>query len=183
MSEGNCSLTDIILDNLLNLRGIFPRPYENGYSWARRVRNVSQGEYRQALRRMQQYGLLKITQKNNKKFIELTEDGQLEALLLKAKLDRPNYWDGKWRLFMFDIPEGSKEKRNVLRTLLKNNSYVKLQASVYISPYPLNREAILYLNNSGLRDYIRILKVEEMDFEKDLLKKFSLERKTKSNGR
>jgi len=182
MSEYSHSLTEIILDNLLNLRGIFPRPYESGYAWARRGRRVPPGEYRQALRRMQQYGFLKLTQKNNKKFIELTRHGQLEALLLKAKLDRPNNWDGKWRLFMFDIPEGSKDKRNVLRTLLKRNGYVKLQASVYISPYPLNREAILYLNNSGLRSYIRILKVEEMDFEKDLLKKFNLE-KTKFNGR
>lgn len=75
---------------------------------------------------------------------------------------------------MFDIPEGCKEKRNVLRILLKQNGYIKLQASVYINPYPLNREAVRYLNNSGLRSYIRIIKVEEMDFEKDLIKKFGL---------
>ena len=75
---------------------------------------------------------------------------------------------------MFDIPEGSKEKRAILRSLLKRNDFCKLQASVYISPFSLNREAISYLNSSGLRDYIRILKVEEMDYDKDLLKRFGL---------
>jgi phenylacetic acid degradation operon negative regulatory protein len=127
---------------------------------------------------MRRRGLLKVIEKNNQKFIKLTKDGQLKVLLSKAYLNSAKIWDGKWRLFMFDIPEDSKDKRNVLRTLLKQNGYCKLQASVYISPYPLNREAILYLNNSGLRSYIRILKVEELDYDKDLLKKFNLKPET-----
>ena len=83
-------------------------------------------------------------------------------------------WDGKWRLVIFDIPESSREKRDHLRYLLKQNKFCKLQASVFISPYPLNREALEYLQFSKLFDYIRILRVDEMDNDSDLRKKFKL---------
>jgi hypothetical protein len=49
-----------------------------------------------------------------------------------------------------------------------------LQDSVYANPYPLNREAVKYLEETGLSEYIRIIKVEEMDNDRDLKKKFGL---------
>jgi len=49
-----------------------------------------------------------------------------------------------------------------------------LQASVFISPHPLNREALIYLRQSGLMEFIRILRVDEMDNDKRLRKKFGL---------
>lgn len=120
-------------------------------------------------------GWIKYVDKNNERFIKLTKNGQLEALLAKARLpDKPGKWDGKWRIIMFDIPEESEDKRNFFRYLLKQNGYIKLQHSVYISPYPLNREAITFLNKSGLCAYVRVLKVEEMDNDKDLKKIFNL---------
>ena len=106
--------------------------------------------------------------------MRLTAEGQLEALLAKAKFPVPVKWDGKWRMVVFDIPEDSKEQRNKLRQLLKANNFYKLQASVYVNPYPLNREAVKYLQETKLIDYIRIIKVEEMDDDKDLKKHFQL---------
>ena len=72
----------------------------------------------------------------------------------------------------FDIPEDARDKRDSLRSLLKKLGFVKLQASVFINPYPLNREALAYLRQSDLMGYIRIIKVEEMDSDLDLKKKF-----------
>jgi phenylacetic acid degradation operon negative regulatory protein len=83
-------------------------------------------------------------------------------------------WDKNWRLIIFDIPETSREKRDELRWLLKKNHFIKLQSSVFISPYSLNREAIAYLKQTGLINYIRILKVSEIDDDKYLIKKFGL---------
>jgi len=121
-------------------------------------------------------GFIKIVNKDNDRFIRLTKNGELEALLAKARLfNQPKKWDGKWRLIIFDIPEDSRGKRNFFRKLLKQNSFYKLQASVFISPYPLNREAIKYLKETKLYQYIRILKVEEIDDDKDLKKHFGLE--------
>ena len=75
---------------------------------------------------------------------------------------------------MFDIPEENEDKRNFFRWLLKRNNFIELQHSVYINPYPLNRDVISYLKKTGLIEYIRILKVEEMDSDKNLRKKFNL---------
>lgn len=113
--------------------------------------------------------------KDNERFIKLTRSGQLEALLVKARLaEKPKKWDGKWRMVIFDIPEDSHEKRDFLRYLLKKNNFKKLQASVFINPYPLNREAVSYLKETGLIHFIRIIKVEEMDDDTDLKKHFKL---------
>ena len=120
-------------------------------------------------------GWIKYVDKNNERFVKLTKKGQLEAFLAKARLPGKSIkWDGKWRVIIFDIPEESEEKRDFFRYLLKKNGYVQLQQSVYISPYPMNREAIIYLRETGLINYIRILKVEELDSDKDLKKKFKL---------
>lgn len=122
-----------------------------------------------------QKGWIKYVDKNNQRFVKLTKKGELEALLAKARTPtKPKHWDGKWRVIMFDIPEESEEKRNFFRRLLIKNHYIKLQHSVYVNPHPLNREAVNYLNQTKLINYIRILKVEEMDNDKDLRKKFKL---------
>lgn len=120
-------------------------------------------------------GLIKYVDKNNRRFIKLTRNGQLEALLAKTRLPMAQQkWDGKWRVIIFDIPEESRDKRDMFRLLLKRNNFIRLQGSVFISPYPLSREALQYLRQSGLIDYIRIFKVEEMDDDRDLKKKFLL---------
>lgn len=174
MEKTDYSIADLIFDNLFNLQGLLSRPYELGYKLAIQRRRIQKKVYYETLRRMRKNGFVKIWEKNDKRFIQLTNKGQIQALLRKAGINKTKYWDGKWRLFMFDIPESSRKIRNRLRALLKNNQFKKIQASVYISPYPLNREALEYLNQSGLRAYIRIMKVEEMDNEKDLVRLFNL---------
>jgi hypothetical protein len=62
-----------------------------------------------------------------------------------------------------------------LRALLLKNNYYKLQDSVYINPYPLNREAIKYLKDTGLIEFIRIIRVDELDEDHDLKKRFGLD--------
>lgn len=121
------------------------------------------------------HGFIRYVDKNNERFVKLTKKGQLEALLAKARLPgQKQKWDGKWRLIIFDIPEDSKDKRHLFRRLLKINGFKLLQQSVYVSPHPLNREAVKYLQKSGLIGYIRILKVEEMDNDANLKRKFGL---------
>ena len=126
------------------------------------------------LRRMWEKGWIKFVNKDNEKFIKLTQNGEIEALLAKARIPGTHKWDGKWRILFYDIPEEAKDKRHLLRSLLKRNNFFKLQASAYINPYPLNREAISYLKQTKLIDYIRIAKVEEMDDDSGLRKKFGL---------
>lgn len=155
--------------------GYFSWPLEYTEAWRRKqlgrtYKKQLYNTYDHAKRK----GLVRVISKNGKKFLLLTEKGQLEMLLIKARLPKPNKWDGKWRIAVFDIPEEARDRRNRLRNLLKQNNYIKLQNSVFINPYPLNREAISYLKKTGLISYIRLIKAEEIDDDRDLKKKFGL---------
>lgn len=149
-------------------------PFETPYGWVKRQRGFTKKGYSSMLWSLRKRGVVKILSKNGQKFLQITSKGHLEALLSKAGISKPLKWDGKWRLFMFDIPEDYKLKRDKIRRLLKKNNFYKLQASVFISPYPLNREAIQYLKETGLISFIRILRVDEMDSDVELKKKFGL---------
>jgi CRISPR-associated endonuclease Cas2 len=155
--------------------GFFAWPPEYSEPWRKKQ---LRGAYKRKITNTASYakrkGFVKQVIKNGKKFLSLTQEGQLEILLLKARVFVQKKWDGKWRLIIFDIPEDCRNQRSHLRVLLRRNNFIKLQASVFISPYALNREAIAYLKQSGLVEYIRIIKVEEMDYDKDLKKRFNL---------
>ena len=132
-------------------------------------------EFKNMVYHLKRRGLINIVGESGERFIKLTKNGELEALLSKARIPKTvSKWDGKWRLIIFDIPESSNLKRDMFRSLLKKNNFIKLQQSVFISPHSLNREALAYLKESGLINYIRILKVEEMDNDADLRKRFKL---------
>ena len=163
-----------ILEVLYTLGKMVPRPLEGPYVWANRIKNIEKGQYYRSLRHLKQRGLVKIISKKDQRFIKLTASGQLEALLVMAKVPVKEKWDGKWRLLIFDIPEASRSKRKLFRSLLKANGFYRLQASVYISPYSLNRQAINYLQQCKLMEYIRILRIEELDNDVEIKKYFNL---------
>ncbi len=183
--NGPESITEVIMEILSEVVFSLPRPFEDPYSHMRRMRRgrereefeVSRKKYFDAVKRLEKRGALEVINENNQRFIKLTEKGQLEILFKKAGVKQVKLWDNKWRLFMFDIPEASKDKRDVIRSFLKRSGFYKLQASVYVSPYELNREALVYLKNSFLIEYIRIVRVEEMDNDEELLKYFNLTNK------
>jgi DNA-binding transcriptional regulator PaaX len=149
-------------------------PLETPYEWIKRKREIKRRQYRDSLRGLEDRGIIRIVEENNQKFIKLTKKGALKVLLAKAQVKIEKEWDGKWRVLVFDIPENFHFVRDHFRNLLKQNHFIKLQASVFISPYSLNRDAIRYLQNIGLMKFVRIMKVEEMDNDADLKKIFNL---------
>ncbi len=135
---------------------------------------MSYVSYRNSVNYLKKNGMISIAKKNGKKFLKLTRKGELKILMAKARVPAVQKWDEKWRVITFDIPENAKPRRNQFRCLLQANHFVKFQASVYISPYPLNKEALAYLRQTGLSRFIRIMKAEEIDDDRDLKKRFNL---------
>lgn len=155
-----------------DFEAVFPRPTQ----FKKDLLFKSYGEFKNMVYHLRRQKWVSVVKRDGERFIKLTKAGEIEALLAKARLPqaRAARWDGKWRLVIFDIPEAASPRRDLLRRLLKKDGFLKLQSSVFISPSPLNREAIEYLKETGLIGYIRILKVEEMDSDLDLRKKFNL---------
>ncbi len=150
-----------------------PREFRRRAYWNKYFDGYPQ--FKNTLYYLYKKGYIQWEDKNNKRFVKLTAQGELEALLAKARVrEIPKIWDGKWRLIVYDFPEASNLARNQFRLLLRQNGFIKLQHSVFISPYPLNREAISFLKEKKLQEYIRIMKIEEIDDDKDLKKLFNL---------
>ncbi|MDR3642170.1 MAG: CRISPR-associated endonuclease Cas2 [Candidatus Doudnabacteria bacterium] len=154
--------------------GFFEWPLQHSEGWRREQLSGVRHKYYQVVYQAKKRGLVRELSKDGRKFLQLTAKGELQKLVMSMNVIKQPRWDGKWRLVVFDIPEDARHKRDSLRWLLKKHGFKKLQASVFISPYSLNREAIIFLNRSGLMPYIRILKIEEMDNDLDLKKIFNL---------
>ena len=86
---------------------------------------------RDALARLSEKGLVSFTDG----LVRLTAKGQdyLDRQLLQER--RPQRWDKKWRIVIFDIPETRKASRNALRDMLKHIGFRKLQQSTWLYPY------------------------------------------------
>ncbi len=74
----------------------------------------------------------------------LTQAGQICALGGRDPEVKWNrFWDGRWRLVLFDVPESFRAKRNQLRRYLRNRGFGYLQNSVWITPDPVNEQRAL----------------------------------------
>ena len=175
MSKKYGTFTSELLTAIGEATGFFSWPLEGTRGWVAKQMRRKKYVY-DTIHRLKKEGLVKEITKNGKKFIELTKKGQIETLLLKAheNINHSLPWDGKWRMVIFDIPEDAKDKRDKLRRLLKQHKFFGIQASVFINPYPLNRGAIAYLKESGLINFIRLARIDELDDDIDLRKKFKL---------
>lgn len=85
-------------------------------------------------------------------------------------------WDGKWKIVIFDIPEKQKYMRNIFRGFLKRKGFIRLQNSVFVSPY-MNYEILDFVRRElKISRYVNFLEAKSADIEDDskLRKKFDL---------
>jgi len=153
---------------------LLPIPFESPYQWAHRTLHMERSNFYANLFALEKRGVVRVISKEGKKFIQITQKGELKVLLNKSKLLASGKWDGKWRLIIYDIPEVANYLRDGFRRLLKERGFIKLQSSVFISPYPLNPGALEYLKSTGLIKFIRIIRVDAIDDDKYLRKRFHL---------
>jgi len=93
----------------------------------------------QAISGMERSGIVKTSGKYGHRQIELTDKGHaiIESIYASEyRIPEPAFWDGKWRVVIFDILEKRRKIRSRLRVLLTSTGFLRLQDSVWIYPYP-----------------------------------------------
>ena len=103
----------------------------------------------------------------------LTSAGVKKATYYKIRsmsIARQEIWDRKWRLIMFDIPEKKKVARRAINNVLKELGCVQYQKSVFITPFPCEKEIDTVGNYFGVRKHIMIVLAEKIESE-DTIKK------------
>jgi len=99
---------------------------------------------RRALARLEKRGLVRRQKRDDgNEYLLLTEAGEQayqQEMCSELKLERPAVWDRQWRIVIFDIPEDKKIVREALRKHLRNLGFLRLQKSVFVTPYPCAKE-------------------------------------------
>ncbi|OHA91381.1 MAG: hypothetical protein A2758_02895 [Candidatus Zambryskibacteria bacterium RIFCSPHIGHO2_01_FULL_49_18] len=109
-------------------------------------------------------GLLKF----NGKHYELTPAGRKllsRWVFANYKLRKPQKWDGKWRVFIYDIPHKKKKIRDYIASIFRRAGFERIQDSVWIFPYDC--EDVIGLLKTDLRVGKNILYMIVEEFEND----------------
>ncbi len=103
--------------------------------------------------------------------IVLSKAGKKKALAYKLdeiKLDKKRWWDGKWRLVIFDIPNAKKRLYKVLHLKLRELEFYAIQKSVFIVPYKCEDEIDFIATLLGVREHVLILNVASFEGDEKL---------------
>jgi len=142
--------------------------------WRKNWDKIDCQRIREAINRLNQKRLIKLTQKSNDLYIEITEIGKK---LIKnfyyddLVLPRLKKWDKKWRLVIFDIPEKKKKERRAFSQKLKDLGFYPLQESVFIYPYDCCDEVDFICEFLSINRYVNYCLVESLDKREGELRK------------
>lgn len=109
--------------------------------------------------------------------IILTKEGKKRALkyqIDEIEIKKPEKWDGKWRVVIFDVPEKRKKAREALRDKLKDLGFKELQKSVFVIPFECEDEIDFIVEVFEIRPLVRLLKVDSFTNEEQFRIKFGL---------
>ena len=106
----------------------------------------------------------------------LTEKGEEKRRKALAQIKRAGIrtqtWDKKWRILIFDIPEKMKKYRDFLREEIYEYGFVQLQKSVWVTPYKIDDDVRVLVNEHNLAGFVKFAVVEKWDNDSELKKLF-----------
>ncbi len=107
--------------------------------------------------------------------LSLTTKGELRLSKYQEELSPSRRkWDKKWRIVIFDIWEKSRKKRDFLRNELSDFGFVKLQNSVWVTPYDCEEYVNLLKTDIGIGRGVVYIIADKIDNELVLKKIFGL---------
>lgn len=133
---------------------------------------------REALKRLESQELVTISEnKNGEITVKFTKKGK--ARYLKYKLEemqipKPENWDGKWRIVIFDIPNNKKQARDALRRKLKELRFCQLQKSVFVHPYDCKNEIAFIKEIYEINRYVSLIEASYIDNQNKLKRIYGL---------
>jgi len=160
----------LIAPKLTRLLKEFDRPAKNRKQLYQRIA--------QGIGRLERGGFVTVSGEYSKRRVRITEKGLalMEQLELGVyAIPEPAFWDGKWRVLMFDINERRRRVRDQLRRLLQSVGFIRIQDSVWVYPYPCDEFILLVRAHlkSGVGE-VRSFVAEALESDKTLREHFRL---------
>jgi len=124
---------------------------------------------RAAISRMNKQGWVTNRKIGNRSYYRLTDRGVRrmdEAAHLIFKL-KPEIWDGKWRLFLYTIPEEQRHIRDELRRELIWSGFGMLSSGLWITPNDLEEQVNDIIEKYGISRHVNFFVSENRGPKKD----------------
>ena len=118
-----------------------------------------------------------IEQVGNDHIISLTDKGQeifLRFNYENLEIKKSKIWDRNFRMVIFDIPETKRNARDSLREKMKELGLVKFNDSVWVYPYPCQKEIDFIANYWKIGKYVHFALVKDITNRDYLEKHFNL---------
>ena len=122
---------------------------------------------RATIKRLRKEKLVFVEERDDQQIVTLTNHGKRRILkysLDTLSIEKPGSWDGQWRLVIYDVPKNKKHLRDVFRETLKALGFYQLQESVWLYPYPCEKEITFlreYYGVGGEVVYVVATKLED----------------------
>lgn len=140
------------------------------------LKKIDIGRINQELKRLHKRGLVEIIKrKNGVTTVKLSREGKKKLARYKIDLleiEKPKEWDGKWRIIIFDIPVKKNFAREALRKKMKGLGFYKLQASVFVHPYPCYEVVKFLRDYFDVSDEVEYLEVDKLESQNKLISNF-----------
>ncbi len=138
-------------------------------------RDIDKTIYQQRIKYLKRMGLIETFVENKEKYLEITPKGLDKIIRLQnlhPKIDRPEKWDNKWRMVIFDIPEKYKGSRDTFRLKLIEIGFLKVQESVYVYPFECSKVIKKQSQMLLIENYVLISISEIIQGEENIIEKF-----------
>lgn len=109
--------------------------------------------------------------------IILTESGRelfLRFNYNELKIKNPKIWDRLFRVIVFDVPETKRQARDALREKIKELGFVKFNDSVWVYPYPCQKEIDFIANYWRIGKFVHFILAKDITNRELLEKAFNL---------
>ncbi len=144
---------------------------------AKEWREINRMSLKRSLDSMYNSRLVSLKPKGDGFEIILSEQGKKISKRLdleNLQIPKQKNWDGKWRIVMFDIPEKIKKVREAVRFHFKSIGLVEYQKSVFIYPYPCEKEIKFIAEFYKVFPSIKFIVASATSDERKFLKEFDL---------
>lgn len=115
---------------------------------------------RQVIKRLQDQKVVEIVNDE----VRITDKGrqrQLKFDLEEIELQKKT--DGKWRIIIYDISNIKKSQRDLFRDVLKRLKFLRLQESVYLTPFVCDDEIEYLRQTFQIGSEVQVLKVSKLE--------------------
>lgn len=129
---------------------------------------------KRTIQRLEQQKLVEVSEEGRMQVIKVTEKGRKKILkfsLDELEIKKPKFWDKKWRLVSFDLPEKQKKERGIFTDYLRAWNFYPLHKSVYLHAYSCFKEIEFLREYLGIGKYVKMFTVTEIE-NSSVFKKF-----------